>query len=168
MMQQSLPEPLEAVLLTGAGFTKNFGGFLSDDMRAFIVSRIQDRPVLMGLLNDRMFDYESVYVEVMYGNYSQNDKLALADAVFYAYEKLDDVVRNISWTPSATHGLNLYALKKLLNRFGSTVNGKRGYFFTLNQDLFVERWHSQETLLKIPGSLNLPDIHHQPSRRLEW
>jgi hypothetical protein len=30
-MLGSTSEPLKAILLTGAGFTKNFGGFLADE-----------------------------------------------------------------------------------------------------------------------------------------
>lgn len=160
-------KPLEAILLTGAGFTKNFGGFLADEMRAFIVNKVGNRQALMALLNSSDLDYESVYVKVIYGDYSEEDKSVLANAAIHAYQRLDDAIRGITWNRDSPHGVNLYGVKKFLDRFGSTINGLRGYFFTLNQDLFIERWYGQETLLKIPGNLNLPTIHVAPSRKLE-
>ena len=166
-MLESTSKPLEAILLTGAGFTKNFDGFLADDMRALIVNKVGNRRALVALLNSIDLDYESVYVKVIYGDYSEEDKSVLANAVFYAYQSLDDVIRGITWNRDSPHGVNLYGVKKFLDRFGSTIHGIRGYFFTLNQDLFIERWYGQETLLKIPGKLNLPNIHVAPSRELE-
>ena len=166
-MLGSTSKPLEAILLTGAGFTKNFGGFLADEMRAFIVNKVGNRQALMALLNSSDLDYESVYVKVIYGDYSEEDKSVLANAAIHAYQRLDDAIRGITWNRDSPHGVNLYGVKKFLDRFGSTINGLRGYFFTLNQDLFIERWYGQETLLKIPGNLNLPTIHVAPSRKLE-
>jgi SIR2-like domain len=166
-MLGSTSKPLEAILLTGAGFTKNFGGFLADEMRAFIVNKVGNRQALMALLNSSDLDYESVYVKVIYGDYSEKDKSVLANAAIHAYQRLDDAIRGITWNRDSPHGVNLYGVKKFLDRFGSTINGLRGYFFTLNQDLFIERWYGQETLLKIPGNLNLPTIHVAPSRKLE-
>lgn len=84
------PEPLEPVLLTGAGFTKNFGGFLADDMRAMILdhSEVTNSSSLQTHLKNNL-DYESVYVKVVYDQ-SRNDKSALINAVTQAYEKLDN------------------------------------------------------------------------------
>jgi len=165
-MTASNSEPLKTVLLTGAGFTKNFGGFLADDMRGFIISKVRNHPALLALLNTPTLDYESVYLKVIYGSYSDENKSVLDDAVVHAYKKLDDVIRQISWNYNS-HGVDIYRVREFLDRFGSTINGRRGYFFTLNQDLFIERWYGQETLLKIPGNLNLPTIHAAPSRELE-
>ena len=92
----STSQPLEAILLTGAGFTKNFGGFLADEMRAFIVNKVGNRQALMALLNSSDLDYESVYIKVIYGEYSEEDKSVLANAVVHAYERLDDVIRRIT------------------------------------------------------------------------
>lgn len=47
--------------------------------------------------------------------------------------------------------MNWYSFTKLLEYFASERKA-RGYIFTLNQDLFVERWHSgDKKLLRIPS-----------------
>ena len=166
-MLETPPEPTKSILLTGAGFTKNFGGFLADDMRSFIVDKIMKHQRLVKLLNSSTLNYEDVYAKVIHGRYSKDDKSALTDAFGYVYKRLDDVIRGVSWESNAPHGVNIYGVKNFLDRFGSTVNGKRGYFFTLNQDLFIERWYGQETLLKIPGNLNLSRMDAFPQRELE-
>jgi hypothetical protein len=146
----------EPVLLTGAGFTRNFGGFLANQMwdKVFNHEQVQHYPSLVNLLKDN-FDFESVYNEVMDGNgYPPEAQMALRQAVKNAYDQLDDATRNY-WGSSAYISLALQPLvnwqgfSKLLDRFAS--EGKaRGYIFTLNQDLFVERWHSgDKKLLRI-------------------
>jgi hypothetical protein len=69
----------EPVLLTGAGFTRNFGGFLVNQMWDKILNheQVQSHPSLVNLLKDN-FDFESVYNEVMDGNsHSTEAQLAL-------------------------------------------------------------------------------------------
>ena len=166
-MLENPPEPTKPILLTGAGFTKNFGGFLADDMRAFVADRIMKHRHIVKLLNSRLLSYEDVYTKVIYGKYSEEDKSALTAAFVYAYKRLDDVIRGVSWESNAPHGVNIYEVKNFLDRFGSTVNGKRAYFFTLNQDLFIERWYGQGTPLRIPGNLNLVDMDGNGRRELK-
>lgn len=142
----------EPVLLMGAGFTRNFGGFLADQMwgRIFNHERVQSHPSLVSLLKDN-FDFESVYNEVMDGNgYTSEAQAALQQAVKDAYDQLDNVTRNY-WGPhSSPPAVRWDSFSSLLEHFAS--EGKaRGYIFTLNQDLFVERWYSEERkLLRIP------------------
>jgi hypothetical protein len=52
----------EPILLTGAGFTRNFGGFLANQMwdKIFNREQVQNHPSLVNLLKDN-FDFESVY-----------------------------------------------------------------------------------------------------------
>jgi SIR2-like protein len=139
----------EPVLLTGAGFTRNFGGFLATQMWAEIFNheQVQLYPSLVNLLKDN-FDFESVYNEVMDGNsFPPEARAALQQAGMRAYNQLDDATRNY-WGRSFDSRplVNLHGFRKLLEHFGS--EGKaRGYIFTLNQDLFVERWHSEDQKL---------------------
>lgn len=148
----------EPVLLTGAGFTRNFGGFLANQMwdKIFNHEQVQNHPSLVNLLKDN-FDFESVYNEVTNGNsYTPEAQAALHQAVKSAYNQLDEATRNY-WGPSAYTSaasrplVNWQGFSKLLDHFAS--EGKsRGYIFTLNQDLFVERWYSEERkLLRILG-----------------
>jgi hypothetical protein len=54
------------ILLTGAGFTKNFGGFLASEMWAQIFNSRQIRPHKeLGKILRHDFDYESVYNRVL-------------------------------------------------------------------------------------------------------
>lgn len=146
----------EPVLLTGAGFTHNFGGFLADQMwaRIFNHERVQSRPFLVDLLKDN-FDFESAYNEVMDGaSYTAEDREAMAQAVKSAYDQLDTAVQNY-WGPrisSTAHpSVSWQGFIRLLEHFASNQQS-RGYIFTLNQDLFVERWYSEERkLLRTPG-----------------
>jgi hypothetical protein len=92
----------EPVLLTGAGFTRNFGGFLANQMwdKIFNHEQVQHYPSLVNLLKDN-FDFESVYNEVIDGNsHSQDSQLALQQAIKSAYDQLDDATRNY-WGSSA-------------------------------------------------------------------
>lgn len=134
------PEPLEPVLLTGAGFTKNFEGFLASEMRTFIRGKLLKYPALMALFQDEL-DYELAYTKVIYGDFSDADKEIVNDAVKTAYIRLDDAVRGLSWR-NGSPSVNIYELKKFLARFGHNPKQQkgRGHFFTLNHDLFVERW----------------------------
>lgn len=73
------------ILLTGAGFTKNFGGFLASEMWAQIFNSHHIRPHKeLGKILRHDFDYESVYNRVLgRGNYSEETRaleMALLDA----------------------------------------------------------------------------------------
>lgn len=152
----------KTVLLTGAGFTRNFGGFLANEMwdSIFNHEQVQQYPPLINLLKNN-FDFESVYNEVMDGNsYPLEAQEALQRAVKNAYDQLDAATRNYwgssAYASSASQPLVSWrGFNKLLECFAS--EGKdRGYIFTLNQDLFVERWYSGEgkslrTLGMTPG-----------------
>jgi len=140
----------EPVLLTGAGFTHNFGGFLADQMwaRIFNHEQVQKRSSLVTLLKDN-FDFESAYNEVMDGNsYTSEDQLAVNQAVKSAYDQLDETIRNC-WGPACP--ISHQGMGSLLEAFASNGQG-RGYIFTLNQDFLVERWHSgTNKILRTPG-----------------
>ena len=148
------PEIAEPVLLTGAGFTHNFGGYLASTMWAHIFNSpaIQSRPGLAALLRQDL-DYESAYREILYGNYAAEEKTAFTQAVAAVYEQLDSVLCNILGPPARGFP-DIYQLSRFINRFAGQGN-LRGYFFTLNQDLFVERWYQGEQIPITPGVPNL-------------
>lgn len=149
----------EPVLLTGAGFTRNFGGFLANQMwdKIFNHEQVQNYPCLVNLLKDN-FDFESVYHAVMHGNgYTPEAQTALHQAVKSAYDQLDDATRNYWGSPdpySSPRAVSHPGFSRLLGHFASEGRS-RGYIFTLNQDLFVERWYSEggwpPKLLRTPG-----------------
>ncbi len=138
--------------MTGAGYTKNFGGLLADQMWAKIFNHkeVQDKPALKELLFDT-FDYESVYHEVCNDDdknsekktYEEDEKNAIHTAILEAYKKLDVIAQNyIPVRDDSKHNVLIGAEKIIdcLTRDMSQIN----FFFTLNQDLFIERLISCE------------------------
>lgn len=128
----------KSILLTGAGFTKNFGGFIANEMWAKIFNcrEVQKEPVLKNiLLND--FDYESIFHKVFDGDYSAGEKEAINTAIFEAYRKLDNTGQNYIPATHKSKSNILSGAKQIIDRLAS--NEEINFFFTLNQDLFVER-----------------------------
>lgn len=124
------------LLLTGAGFTKNFGGFLALEMweEIFNTKWIRESPKLRSLLLENE-DFESVYSKVLdEEGFSPDDKERMKKAVRDAYRSLDNAIksRNRSGNPYISN------VMKLVNLFGGN-SSQRGLVFTLNQDLWLER-----------------------------
>ena len=133
------------VLLTGAGCTRNFGGFLANEMWAWIFndSNIEKNHQLKGLVKTD-FDYESIYYKVIDGiGFNDDEKKALKGAVYSAYKKLDDKIRSLGTNQLVC----INEFSKFIERFSGYPastgrNDTKGFFFTLNQDLFIERYCS--------------------------
>lgn len=144
--------PAKTILLTGAGFTHNFGGYLASGMWAVILNHpeIRKYPKLRGLMLEEM-NYETIYDEVLrkqeYDNGPERD--ALQEAIRNAYQQLHEAIclddnRHLTSTTEVC--------KMFISRFAGSQR-TLGFFFTLNQDLFIERYY-MKTMLKIPG------LHH--------
>lgn len=137
-------------LLTGAGFTKNFGGLLAHEMwsRIFNNARVQAlAPIRERLLGDS--DFESVYHNVVTGN-DVLHKETIIEAVFSAYRQMDDNLREFTFVPGSPYPVNIYRVQNLIAAFA----GRRhhpGYVFTVNQDLFIERHYYNGPRPVLPG-----------------
>ena len=153
-------ETAKNILLTGAGFTKNFGGLLAKEMwsKIFNDNAIQNQSKLRDLLiTDH--DYESIYYEVINGEYNDDEKQSIASVIFKAYRMLDDIVREWTFRTDAPYPVNIYEVNKMIARFAGEKN-EFGFFFTLNQDLFIERhYNSHDSFLSHPGVKKIPDNH---------
>ena len=167
VLMVSAHKTAEVLLLTGAGFTKSFGGYLSSEMWAAIFNQpeIKKYPGLRkALLSDPNLDYESVYDKVLSQSetaprYTDDEKHAFSRAVFNTYAAMHEEICGPS-SPGATQGE--IAWKSFFARFGGTT-GVRGFFFTLNHDLFVEEYFKLTTVsrrsirdavqLSIPGTI---------------
>ena len=79
------------VLLTGAGFTKNFGGFLAKELQPRILGRVSNRPELRNLLMASA-DWESALTSVRESG-SEDTKKALQEAIYDCFREMDDVLR---------------------------------------------------------------------------
>ncbi len=118
------------------------------------------------------FDYESIYYSVLEGiedtkglfspiEFTDEEKNAIKVATKAAYDRIDKVLieHQIS---NYTKWIN--TVNRLLREFGRTNN--TGFIFTLNQDLFIERFYQNpvkghpcrypEARLSIPGIYKSP------------
>lgn len=158
----------QIVLLTGAGFTKNFGGFLGSEMwqKIFNNPSIQNQERIKGaLLNQEDFDFESVYSQVLNGkNFRDEEKSLLKRAVEESYEALDAATRGWVFNSDNPSALNIYGLGNFFNLFVGN-SGQKGFIFTLNQDIFVERrWGHRTPGAKFSGNFYATD-NRQPLKR---
>lgn len=145
----------QTVLLTGAGFTNNFGGPLASGMWEIIIRKLDDflhnnslleennRTDLENLMKvtKNKSDYEKIFEEVMKGNkYSDCEKEIISNIFFESYKSLDKKVVSKGFL----HGGNTVRFNRNnLHNFikGLSPNRKeKGFFFTLNQDIVIERY----------------------------
>lgn len=141
-------------LLTGAGFTHNFGGYLATQMwerifneiGVFKSARIQ---ALMKGKNNK-FDFEKLYATLRKENGS--DFAVYEKAVAKVYGDLDELVqRSLNQTK---HGVSLVGLRRWLGRRFNGLGDRpkmKGFIFSLNQDLFFERQARDTLAFAIPG-----------------
>ncbi len=142
------------ILLTGAGFTKNFGGFLSEEMWAQILVHPevqQEWNVIQFMHNE--FNYEKVYYEIMHEHpylSLPQYKEAIHNALRQIYENLDYRIR--SNYPDGHEGIF-----QLINIFKGNEE-EVGLVFSLNQDLYIERLFIHKSIedLVLPGFDNDP------------
>jgi hypothetical protein len=83
----------QKVLLTGAGFTHNFGTPLASGMWSEILNnrRVRETPSV----RDRLlanFDFEAVYNVIVTGQFTDEEKAVITEAVAAAYAKSDDIL----------------------------------------------------------------------------
>lgn len=127
-------------VLTGAGFSKNFGGFLGSEMwtQIFNNRRIQSDPDLRGILNDD-YDYESVYSKTLDSKLPEEKKQVMREVVLESYKRLDDILKGWMFNDYSAYPVNRYGLSDMLVKFYSNASPAKAFLFTLNQDLFMER-----------------------------
>jgi len=142
------PAPLKAVLLTGAGFSKPFGGYLAAEMWAAILRQpqIRESPALRERMLKEM-NFEAVYEDVMTSAASE-EQTALTEAVWRSYLQMHDEMRAEKY---AYAGGTAYGVcQKFLARFA--MGQPKGLVFTLNQDLLVETYHTADVPFWLPGA----------------
>lgn len=148
--------PAQTVLLTGAGFTHPFGGYLASEMWAAIFNQPEIRA--NDKLRRRMLEelnYETFYDGVLASDvYTDQEKHDSTEAIRGAYQQMDEVIFQRGDPKKRDRASKVF--QSFISRFdGSQKDRTRGFFFTLNQDLFVERFYSSaNSLIKIPGLHN--------------
>lgn len=161
------------ILITGAGFTHNFGAPLANQLWAIIFNHWKVQAsvkVRNALLNNS--DFETVYYTILEGAYSDEEKEAIELAVIGAYADIDKTLRNNSYNNVSYDqgiGYQLNMVLKMVYAFagmGVHINELPGFVFTLNQDLFLERHHYKGYIPFLPGVENYPSSFTLPERQL--
>lgn len=125
------------VLLTGAGFTHIFDGFLAKEMWSLIFNspEVNANARIKALLKND-FSYESIYYKIIEGDFTAENKKAITNAVRDAYRRLDNKILAYK---RGDQPVSIADVNQFIERFAGH-HGKKGFFFTLNQDLFIERY----------------------------
>ncbi|MDP2946336.1 MAG: SIR2 family protein [bacterium] len=126
------------ILLTGAGFTKNFGGFLGSEMWRQILHQkeIQTNKNLREKLLTNT-DFESVYSSILDSNdFSKEDKSIMKYIIERVYKNLDDIIISNFNNPSNP---KWEKWGDIATMFLGKGGKEKGLFFTLNQDTLIER-----------------------------
>jgi len=127
------------ILLTGAGFTKNFGGLLAVEVwsRIFNHTSVRGVPGLASKVSVLAPDFEAVYDEVVVRDPTTDEAKAVHKATLAAYDTLDQKLQDPMGPQSK---LDVARIGEMVKLCGPTKDTKEvGFLFTLNQDLLPER-----------------------------
>ncbi len=165
----------DIILLTGAGFTANFGGFLAKQMW----SKIFNNPKLNNAANLKLalknnFDFEEIYSKVINNtvqNLQEHEQNIFVEVLNEAYLAMDHAIKQPSW--ESYYGIHRIDLKRFLDFFTKNSESKTSLCFTLNQDLFMERTFGWQPLgpLKMRhkgslGNLDEKDLNSTNAKKL--
>ncbi len=151
--------PNRYLLLTGAGFTANWGGYLSSEVWGAFYSHpeIRKHPRVM----DR-FKHESSFEVALASSYlldfSPEESKSVQKAILDTFQLMDTVVSdidNLNHTNIDHHGFT----SRLLARMCATHQDKnrQSFLFTLNQDILLERiWFRDNMHQRVPP--NMPGV----------
>jgi hypothetical protein len=159
----AIPKFGGSAVLTGAGFTANFGGFLAKEFFNKLYREITDHQELL----DQVYEYSN-FEEALFQIEKSGDEVAaltLREAIRRVYFQMDDKIQESIFPPR--FNVSLTSLSKLLSRVCATPNGT-AFLFTLNQDLFLERcfWHHEGHGTPVRPGTRLPQRPHNDG--LHW
>jgi hypothetical protein len=144
------------VLLTGAGFSRNWGGRLAREMWEEIFSHraVQQRPTLRTLLRTPFF--ENALAEITDTKaYDEQDRTAMELAV----ERMD--AEHAAQLSSSSPKIDGGSLRQLLGWFYSSEH-RVGYICSLNQDLLMERLAGFRVDVGVAQSPTFPGFVNAP------
>jgi hypothetical protein len=130
----------KTILLTGAGFTANFGGILAKEMWSKILNnqRLDQLPEIKKILMGN-FDFESVYSEIINGEkFSDDEKTAFQKIISESYGAMDETLKQFIHSGYNQYGIDWRGVSEFLGMFAGSQT-EPGVHFTLNQDLLLER-----------------------------
>jgi hypothetical protein len=146
------------VLLTGAGFTKNFGGYLASEMWAAIFGQPeirQNEDLRLAMLD--CLNFEAIYDRVLTSGDYERSRDGYVAATRRAYENMHRQIC-ADGDPRKT-GPAGAVCRRILAQFAGRGQ-ERGFFFTLNQDLFVEQFFGTDVPMSLPGLHNQRWFHN--------
>ena len=133
--------PVKRTILTGAGFTKNFGGYLAHEINDKVLSdpNIVRCKKLHDLIQNE-FNYEDALSVVKQPDYTKEEVQFLRQAVKHVYSRQDVEVTN--WNADSQN-VGKFKSPAILTNFIMRAFRFEGsqdsaYMFTTNQDVFVE------------------------------
>lgn len=151
-------------ILTGAGWTRNWGGQLASEVWQLLMSQpaVQDRAPLRHLLLEEP-SFEAALGRLDEKQFEEADRIAFERALADVFVKMDAEIARTDHHP----WINIYKVQEMLFRFwgrhGDQVD--TGYFFTLNQDLWPERYLCNG---HVGGAASpaLPGLQLRPNQRV--
>jgi hypothetical protein len=148
-------KPAKNVLLAGAGFTRDYGGYLGGEMWARILSQpeVRDSPLRGILLGDESLNYEALYNSIRDRGDSEVLFPKLTVAINNVYGQMDREI--------AEKYISQVSICEFIRCYVPTNKNERGFFFTLNQDLFVERFFTSYTADGASSQVEIPGLHSQ-------
>jgi SIR2-like domain len=151
-------------LLTGAGWSRNWGGRLASEVWQTLMDdpAVQANARLRALLLAEN-SFETALAMTRAEPFDAADRQQFENALLEAFISMDREMARADHDP----WINIYGVQRLLFRFaGQRSEGvDTGYLFTLNQDLFPERYLFNEHVSAAPPPA-LPGIQPRPGQRL--
>lgn len=140
------------ILLTGAGFSSNFGlplasgvwGLIFNDVKVQSCNHIKDlmidsaHPAVS--FEGHKFNYESIYASVMDEGYAHKEEQSIfKKRIFYIFGSIFESLTIQNFSSPNSLNMCLKSLRHFVSLFSNEKSGDSGFIFTLNQDLFLER-----------------------------
>ena len=137
---------MSKILLIGAGFSRNWGGLLANEVRSHLVSKLEKNSFLTILLH-RHVGFESAFQELRL-SYENNPNKDNFDNIEIFQNALIEVFKIMNQAFSKRGSMNFsqdrtYSIIEFLSRFDA--------IFSLNQDLLLEILYFEHIALEAPG-----------------
>ncbi len=157
-------EKMSNILLLGAGFSRNWGGWLASEVRSDLAMRIEGQDRFLDDLVDRMPDFELSLAQIQYdcivnptSAVAVNRLRLFQSAIASTFAEMNNTLakRNFEFCNDA-----IYSISSYLTKFDA--------IFSLNQDLLMERHYLRPNNIltrsqgKVPGGL-MPGLEMIPT-----
>lgn len=151
-----IPSFSKHTLLTGAGWSHNWGGRLASEVWQSLIGHTivkRNEPLRKMLLDEPSF--EAALAKTYAAPFADRDRQKLENAILDTFISMDREIGR----PDHDPWINIYKVQEFLFSFWGHPNdhNEAGYLFTLNQDLFFERNLYNEHVAGAPGGV-LPGL----------